>query len=77
MAVTVNYTDGHGLLRSLPLVPLLGGPSWSLSLPELMLANITSILSSDNHTWVSFTFSPLLGGHWQIDDLYVDPIKHV
>jgi hypothetical protein len=75
MTVAVNYRDASGSQRSLPLVPVAAGSSWSLSLPELMLANIPSILSSNGHTWVSFTLAPL-GGKWQVDDFYVDPIKH-
>ncbi len=77
LGVTVNYTDGTGEARSVPLAPIIGGPSWSLSSPELILANITSILSTNGQTWITFTFTPVLAGKWQIDDLYVDPIKHV
>ena len=79
MNVTVNYTDAAGKSHSLLLVPMPGLAKWSLSLPELILANITSILSSNGQTSVSFTFTPVGIGtvHWQIDDLYVDPIKHV
>jgi len=79
MNVTVNYTDATGRPRSLLLVPMVGVSAWSLSLPELMLANITSILSSNGKTQVSFTFAPAgLGSvRWQLDDLYIDPIKHV
>jgi hypothetical protein len=76
MTVAVNYTDASGRKRSLPLVPLAAGSSWSLSLPELMLANIPSILSSNGHTSVSFTLAPVGAGKWQVDDFYVDPIKH-
>jgi hypothetical protein len=79
MNVTVNYTDAFGKPHSLLLVPIPGVSAWTLSLPELFLANITSILSSNGQTQVSFTFAPAGLGtvHWQLDDLYVDPIKHV
>lgn len=77
MNVSVNYTDASGKARTLGLLPLLGTSSWAPSLPTLFLANINSLLSSNGQTWVSFTFSPAgIGGHWQIDDFYVDPIKH-
>jgi hypothetical protein len=75
--VSVNYTDASGRARSLPLLPILGTPSWTPSLPILFLANVQSILSTNGQTWVSFTFSPAgVAGRWQVDDFYVDPIKH-
>jgi hypothetical protein len=79
MNVTVNYQDASGKRRSLLLVPMVGLSTWTPSLPELILANITSILSSNGQTQVSFTFAPVGIGitQWQIDDLYVDPIKHI
>jgi len=76
--VTVNYTDALGKARSLLVAPVLGGSAWSPSLPLLFLQGITSILSSNGQTTVSFTFTPVgSAGHWQVDDFYVDPIKHV
>ncbi len=44
----------------------------------LFLANITSLLNHYGDTRVTFTFfAPVVtAGKWQIDDVYVDPIKH-
>ena len=37
-----------------------------------MVANLLPLLPPDM-TAVRFIFTPLLGGDWQIDDVYVDP----
>ncbi len=36
------------------------------------MANLLPLLPPDM-TAVRFKFAPLLGGSWQIDDVYVDP----
>ena len=38
----------------------------------LVVANLLPLLPPDM-TAVRFKFAPLLGGAWQIDDVYVDP----
>jgi hypothetical protein len=77
LAVSVNYTDAGGNARTLPVGLVPGTRSWTLSLPVLFLANVQSILAINGQTSVSFTFTPLgSGGRWQVDDFYVDPIKH-
>jgi hypothetical protein len=73
--IVMNYTTKKGKPKSATVFSLLGGPSWSPSLPVLFLANIDALLDGTGSTWVSFTFVPN-GGKWQIDDFYVDPIKH-
>jgi hypothetical protein len=60
-----------GLWVTLPVGVDLGG-SWHPSLPHLVVANLLPLLPPDM-TAVRFKFSPLLGGNWQIDDVYVDP----
>ena len=45
---------------------------WHPSLPHLVLANLLPLLPPDM-TAVRFKFAPILGGEWQIDDVYVDP----
>ena len=42
------------------------------SLPSLVIANLLPLLPPDM-TAVRFKFAPMLGGAWQIDDVYVDP----
>ncbi len=37
-----------------------------------MIANLLPLFPPDM-TAVRFKFAPLLGGSWQIDDVYVDP----
>ena len=56
---------------TLPVGVDLGG-AWHPSLPHLVLANLLPLLPPDM-TAVRFKFAPLLGGEWQIDDVYVDP----
>jgi hypothetical protein len=75
--VVMTYTDNSGKPHTATVAQLTGGSTWSPSIPVLFLANINSILSSNNCTWVTFTFAPVgSNGKWQIDDFYVDPVKH-
>jgi len=60
-----------GLWLTLPIGVDLGG-SWHPSAPHLVVANLLPLLPPDR-TAVRFKFAPLLGGSWQIDDVYVDP----
>jgi hypothetical protein len=75
--VNMTYTDDKGKAHILTVARLLGSKSWAPTLPTLFLANITSILNSNGCTWVTFQFAPADNkGRWQIDDFYVDPVKH-
>ena len=60
-----------GIWVTLPIGVDPGG-KWHPSLPNLVLANLLPLLPPDM-TAVRFTFAPILGGEWQIDDVYVDP----
>jgi hypothetical protein len=71
MAVTVSVQTSLGIWVTLPVGVDLGG-SWHPSLPMLVVANLLPLLPPDR-TAVRFTFAPLLGGSWQVDDVYVDP----
>ena len=52
-----------------------GGSSWAPSLPSVALLDLLGLLN-DGRVTVSFRFQPVgLGARWQIDDLYVDPLK--
>jgi hypothetical protein len=73
LQVSVNYTDKNGNAQTAPVAYLQGGSSWSLSPQVLFLNNIAPVVGGQGQTSVSFTFTS--GGAWQIDDLYVDPIK--
>ena len=71
MAVWVDVQTSVGVWVTLPLGADLGG-GWHPSLPMLVLANLLPLLPPDQ-TAVRFRFAPLLGGSWQVDDVYVDP----
>jgi hypothetical protein len=58
---------------TLPMGADLGG-GWHPSLPLPVVANLLPLLPNDR-TAVAFRFTPLLGGEWQIDDIYVDPYR--
>ncbi len=75
MAVTVHVQTSLGIWLELPIGVDLGG-SWHPSLPMLVVANLLPLLPPDR-TAVKFTFRPLLGGSWQVDDVYVDPMARV
>jgi hypothetical protein len=71
LAVTVQVQTSLGIWASLPLGVDLGG-AWHPSARMLVLANLLPLLPPDK-TAVTFTFTPLLGGAWNVDDVYVDP----
>ena len=71
MSVWVDVQTSLGVWVSLPIGVDLGG-GWHPSLPMLVVANLLPLLPPDQ-TAVRFRFAPLLGGSWQVDDVYVDP----
>jgi hypothetical protein len=71
MVVSVEVQTSIGVWVTLPIGVDLGG-AWHPSLPMLVVANLLPLLPPDQ-TAVKFKFAPLLGGSWQIDDVYVDP----
>ena len=71
LLVQVQVQLELGVWVTLPVGVDLGG-AWHPSLPHLVIANLLPLLPPDM-TAVRFKFSPLLGGNWQIDDVYVDP----
>ncbi|MDA0162887.1 hypothetical protein OM076_21620 [Solirubrobacter ginsenosidimutans] len=71
LLVQVQVQLELGVWVTLPVGVDLGG-AWHPSLPSLVVANLLPLLPPDM-TAVRFKFSPLLGGAWQIDDVYVDP----
>ena len=43
----------------------------------LAVGNLTSVLNANGEAAVAFRFTPIgLGARWQIDDVYVDPLKN-
>jgi hypothetical protein len=71
LTVSVQVQLQLGVWVTLPIGVDLGG-SWHPSLPSVVVANLLPLLPPDM-TAVRFKFAPLLGGSWQIDDVYVDP----
>lgn len=72
MRVDVLFENQLGLVTSLPIGIVSGSASWQPTLPMPILANLLPLLPSQ-HTAVAFSFTPLLGGTWSIDDVEVDP----
>ena len=69
----VRDSAGHTFV--LPAGVNTGGPSWAPALPSVALLDLLGLLN-DGRVTVSFRFQPIgLGAKWQIDDLYVDPLK--
>jgi hypothetical protein len=73
LAVSVYVKTSVGLVVPVPVGVVLGNGQWKATSPMLIVANLLPLLPGDR-TPVAFQFSPLLGD-WQIDDVYVDPMK--
>ena len=76
LRVDVQFEDALGAQHSLPIGLVVSGGNWAPSLPMLMVANLLPLLPGD-HTPVTLRFVPQGAGTWTIDDLYVDPYKHL
>jgi len=73
LAVSVWVKTSLGLAVPVPMGVLLGNGQWHESPQMLIVANLLPLLPGDR-TPVAFQFTPLLGS-WQIDDVYVDPMR--
>lgn len=76
LRVDALLLDSSGrVVLTLPAGVHTGLGSWHPSLPGVALLNLTGVLSGGKAT-VAFRFRPIgLGAKWQIDDVYVDPLK--
>jgi hypothetical protein len=75
LRVDAIVKDSAGNTFVLPAGVNTGGSSWAPSLQAAALLNVLGLLN-DGRVTVSFRFQPVgLGAKWQIDDLYVDPLK--
>ncbi len=72
LKVEVLFEGAGGQVNSLPIGLVLGGGSWQPTLPFPVVANLLPLLPGAL-TPVAFRFTPVGGGSWQIDDVYVDP----
>jgi len=60
---------------TLPIGVVAGGQAWTPTLPTPFLANALALLGKNGETAVAFRFTSMLGGSFQIDDVYVDPYR--
>jgi hypothetical protein len=75
LAVSVRFQTLLGLKATLPIGVVPGlSTNWSPSLPMTVIANLLPLLPNDK-TAVQFQFTPVLGGPWLVDDVYVDPMR--
>jgi hypothetical protein len=74
MVVFVEFQLANGTWVTIPNGVDLGG-AWHPSLPLPVIANLLPLLPPDK-TAIKFKFAPILGGDWQLDDVYVDPFRH-
>ena len=74
LAVQVQTETSLGLVLSTPVGADLGLGGWHPTLPMPMLTNLLPLLPGQR-TPVRFKITPLLGGSWQVDDVYVDPMR--
>ena len=73
LAVTVYVKTSLGLVVPVPIGVVLGNGQWKATPQMLIVANLLPLLPGDR-TPVAFGFTPVLGS-WQIDDVYVDPMR--
>ncbi|HET6551773.1 MAG TPA: hypothetical protein VFG79_25115 [Solirubrobacter sp.] len=71
LTVTVEFTDPSGAQQSVPIGVIGAGAEWQPSPPLPVAINLLSLLAIQ-HASFRFTASGG-GGHWGIDDVYVDP----
>jgi hypothetical protein len=79
LLVQVVFKDPlSGKIRALPAGVHTGGSRWHPSLPSLVLLDLLApVLGDRGQLEVAFRFRPVgLGAQWQIDDLYVDPLRN-
>jgi hypothetical protein len=73
LAVSVYVKTSLGLVVPVPVGVVLNNGQWKATPAMLIVANLLPLLPGDR-TPVAFQFTPVLGS-WQIDDVYVDPLR--
>ena len=77
LGVTVLYTLPNGNPGSLLIAKVSGTGTWKATPAYSYVMNVLANASSTGTTNVAFRFAPLdSAGKWQVDDLWVDPLKH-
>jgi hypothetical protein len=76
LAVYLNFTGSDGKAQQVKIAALkVKDRSWTLS-PKISFIQYISTPLQSGYAQVSFTIKPNDNhGNWQIDDLYVDPLK--
>ena len=76
LQINMTYTNNQGKASTATVakITVAKGADWAPIAPVLFLSKITSILSNNGQTWVTFQF--VSNGSLLVDDFYVDPIKH-
>jgi hypothetical protein len=74
LVVSAWVKTSLGLEVPVPVGVVLGDGSWRPTAPMLVAASLLPLLPGDR-TPVAFQFTPLLGD-WQVDDVYVDPMRY-
>lgn len=77
LGVWVNYTLPNGYPGSLLVARVSGTGTWTPTAAYAYVMNVLALVSPTGTTNVAFRFAPLdSAGKWQIDDVWVDPLKH-
>jgi len=76
LQINMTYTNNQGKASTATVAKIAvgKGADWAPIAPVLFLSKITSILSNNGQTWVTFQLTS--NGSLLVDDFYVDPIKH-
>jgi hypothetical protein len=77
LAVYLNFQNSNGKWQQVKIAALtVKNTNWTLS-PKISFIQYISTPLQSGYANVSFTFKPNDNhGNWQLDDFYVDPIKH-
>jgi hypothetical protein len=75
LRVDVLVDGPLGGVLTLPVGVTVAGPGWTPTLPMPFLANTLALAGKDGTTAVAFRFTSMLGGSFQVDDVYVDPYR--
>ncbi len=75
LQVSVNYTDKSGKPASAKIGQVKNTGAWEPTDSFSFIDLIAPTIGGQDQTLVSFTFHVLGAGNWQIDDLYIDPLK--
>jgi hypothetical protein len=75
LQVTVNYTDKGGKPASAKIGSIKNPSAWAPTDSLSFIDEIAPTIGGQDQTLVSFTFHVIGAGNWQIDDLYIDPLK--